>query len=301
MYERLGTIEREEGTAPGAFRGTLATGGEASDGHILAIGGLKIPDSLPVQFRHGERTLGSWSDFEKVNPKDIGSPGSRLRATANVELDAGAGEELAFRQDLAAMIGEGHVGAFSLRWDADEADVKLRINLPSDHPAFLDQDKIPNGDRRFWGLFFEKSVAIEGSIVATPSDQGALIGRIRSADCDPVARKEYREAILDSILEPEEMEGMIRVELRDGTELFLRPAAYEELLGFASERLRYALELQGTRDQYAPPKVAISHAQSAEQINPATVLREELGSLRAELKRERDDAIQRFLGREATP
>ena len=40
------------GKTPGRFRAVLASSGEASDGDILSIKGMKIAPSLPMMFRH---------------------------------------------------------------------------------------------------------------------------------------------------------------------------------------------------------------------------------------------------------
>ena len=57
-------IEGREGGSPGSFRAILATDGEADDGHILSIPGMRVPDSMPMLFRHASTieipTLGVW-------------------------------------------------------------------------------------------------------------------------------------------------------------------------------------------------------------------------------------------------
>ena len=195
-YQRTFSLER--GDARGTFRGILATSGEASDGHILSIDGLEIEEGLPLQWSHGVEWLGSWSDFQKVEPSRVGSAQALVRGTARIELD-GKGTSQEFREDLATML-QNHQGAFSLRWDADEGDVRPRGDLPRDHPAFIDPKKTSPGDRRRWGLFFEKSRAIEGSVVSTPADSAALIGRMQAARSEEV-RGFYRDALLELVID----------------------------------------------------------------------------------------------------
>jgi hypothetical protein len=97
-----------------------------------------------------------------------------LRATGHIEF---GGEEpmAAIRRDIAHMINR-HGGAVSIRWtDVDGGKPPIpRVNLPSDHPHFVDSEKETNPRKRY-GLFWPEWRALEGSIVALGADPGAMI------------------------------------------------------------------------------------------------------------------------------
>ena len=138
-YERIARVEGiDEST--GVFAMTLATEGEASDGHIINIEGMKVHAPAPLLFGHdansGTGNLGSWTGFSKFGSgKKLGDHG--LRGSAQIELD-GEGAQADWRGDVAMMVAKGHIGAFSVRWEELE-EPTYRINLPSDHPAFVEQ------------------------------------------------------------------------------------------------------------------------------------------------------------------
>jgi hypothetical protein len=168
-YERTARIESVG--ADGTFRMTLATEGEASDGHILSIRGGHIPERMPLLSSHWndpEGTLGSITHPEKAL-KD--SP-PRLRATGQIEMDGPKGE---VRRDLAHMIARGHISAVSIRWDEIPGKTVRRTNLPAKHPFYVDPETAVGPERG--GSYFEEWVAREGSIVALPADMGAVIER----------------------------------------------------------------------------------------------------------------------------
>jgi hypothetical protein len=171
-YRRIARIEGIDLTT-GAFPMTLATEGEASDGHILSIKGGQIPERMPLLSAHWNdpnAQLGSVTDPQKAL-KD--SP-PRLRAVGHIEM-TGEGTPAEIRRDLAHMIDKGHVTGMSIRWDEIPGKTIRRINLPSDHPYYVDAEK-EKGPAR-WGLFFEEWRGLEGSIVPVGADPGALIGR----------------------------------------------------------------------------------------------------------------------------
>jgi len=62
----------------------------------------------------------------------------------------------------------------SIRWDGARATA--RINLPGDHPFYVDPETVGD-DARKWGLYFEEWRALEGSVVSVGADPAALIGR----------------------------------------------------------------------------------------------------------------------------
>lgn len=168
-HERTARIEGVD--ADGVFQMTLATEGEASDGHILSIKGGQIPERMPLLSSHWndpESALGSITQPQKAL-KD--SP-PRLRATGQIEMEGPKGD---VRRDLAHMIAKGHISAVSIRWDEVPGKTIRRVNLPSDHPYHVDSETATGPER--WGSFFEEWVAREGSIVALGADIGAVIGR----------------------------------------------------------------------------------------------------------------------------
>ena len=124
-HERTARIESVG--EDGVFQMTLATEGEASDGHILSIKGGQVPERMPLLTSHWNdpaSALGSITDPQKAL-KD--SP-PRLRATGHIEMQ---GENAAVRRDLAHMISKGHVNAVSIRWDEVPGKTIRRVNLRS--------------------------------------------------------------------------------------------------------------------------------------------------------------------------
>lgn len=172
------TIERESvGKIFGVFRAILATGGEASDSHILSIKGMSVPDSMPMLFRHNSTveipTLG-----RIVSPVKSGSESTAvLRVTGKFDLE---GEDtdplLAIRRGFASLVQQETLDAMSVRWDPVFGKFVPRTSLQKSHFAFAE----PEGPNSF-GMFFEESKAREGSIVAIGADPDALMGRARKS------------------------------------------------------------------------------------------------------------------------
>ncbi len=179
MHERIARIERADGDAEGRFTMTLATEGEASDGDILSIAGGQIPARMPLLISHwNDPTATAGSVVEPV--KDLKAKPARLRAIGEIEME-GEGTLAEIRRDIAFMIDRGHVGAVSIRWDqvpGGKPPVR-RVNLPSDHPAFVDAETEKDWRKRS-GEYWEEWLGMEGSIVALGADPDALIGRSRS-------------------------------------------------------------------------------------------------------------------------
>ena len=190
-------IERESvGSKLGEFRAILATNGEASDGHILSIAGMQVPESMPMLFRHESTaeipTLGRITEPSKS--RDGGD--EFLRVTGSFDLEGDDGDPLlAIRRGFASLVQQGSLDAMSVRWDPVFGKFVPRSSLDEDHFAFAERDG-PNA----FGMFFEESIAREGSIVAIGSDAGALMGRSEAATSD-VERIAF--ALLAGELEPE--------------------------------------------------------------------------------------------------
>ena len=169
---RVDTISED-----GSFAMTLATEAEASDGHILSIRGGQVPEKMPLLVSHWNDPSGTAGSITHAT-KDLDSSPPRLRAVGQIEL-GGEGPSAEIRRDLAHMIKQGHVGAVSVRWDEVVGKSSRRVNLPGDHPHFVDGEKEADS-RKKYGLYFEEWRAMEGSIVAIGADPEALIGRSMS-------------------------------------------------------------------------------------------------------------------------
>lgn len=208
-HSRLARIEGSD--EDGTFSMILATSGEASDGHILDIGGGIVPERMPLLLSHQNdprSQIGSVvsATRARVDGQDV------LRATGQIEL-GGEGAQADIRRDVFHMIRAGHIGAVSLRWDPLKA--VARADLPEKHPARVTKSE-PDSRKRF-GLYFSSWRALEGSVVSVGADPAALIGRSRettgevaefwrqlAADSGRVVPIEQHEAALARISELEE-------------------------------------------------------------------------------------------------
>jgi hypothetical protein len=134
--------------------------------------GGTLREGSPLLFNHDayEGNLGSWVSFAHG--------GDAIRGTAQIEMD-GVGDRSAWRKDVAHMVGRGHIGAFSLRWDENSPPTR-RTDLDKDHHAYVSKDRETNL-MKLYGLYFDSWRMIEGSVVSTPADEAALIGRMRDA------------------------------------------------------------------------------------------------------------------------
>lgn len=175
--KRAFEIEREGiNLETGEFPLVLASEAETSDGHILNIRGVNVPDKMPLQVSHMNSPLMTLGSITRAKPgTKKGVP--VLRALGQIEL-GGEGPQADIRRDLAYMISEGHVSAVSIR--AEGTKVVPRTQLPKNHRAYVDPDE-KDFVKRF-GLFFEESNALEGSIVALGADKNAIIGRSRETE-----------------------------------------------------------------------------------------------------------------------
>jgi len=154
----------------GEFPLTLFTNGEASDGHIIDIDGLRIPDQLPMYVNHiadpRERAGSLLAPVKEVPIDSMRTLGdSRVRMVGRIDVtgDSAAAD---IRRDLAHGVSVGDINAMSGRWDGLASEE--RSGLPSDHIAYKE---------RSHGLYFSEAVALEGSIVGLGADKDALIGR----------------------------------------------------------------------------------------------------------------------------
>jgi hypothetical protein len=170
--ERILTLERAEkiNLETGEFPMVLASDGEASDGDILDVAGARYDAQVPLQNSHlsnVKETLGSITNLRK----DLTTTPKLLRGLGTVEL---GGPQALIRQDIAYMVSQGHIRSMSVSWEPIKW--RARVNLPSDHPAYVNADTEKSYRKRY-GLLFDQWRVKEGSLVAVPSDKQALIGR----------------------------------------------------------------------------------------------------------------------------
>lgn len=185
--------------ATGEFPMTLATDGEASDGDILSIEGAEWPNRAPLQNAHindAKATLGSISHFAR----DLRGVPRRLRAVGQIEL-TGTGPQAEIRRDVAHMIGKGHLRGVSVRWQPIE--FVRRVNLPADHPAYVD-DATEKDWRKRHGIYHQRWQVLEGSIAPVQADREAVIGRAADPTVAPAVRAFWRFLAADA--EPERSE-----------------------------------------------------------------------------------------------
>lgn len=230
-------VERIAGAdKDGSFRMTLATDGEASDGHILNIAGGDIPERMPLLVSHmNDPQVQVGSITQPVKRARAG----RLEAMGNIELE-GEGAQRDARRDLFHMIEQGHVGAVSIRWDADPEHVVARTDLPKDHPAFVDSRDA--NLMRTTGLFFEKWRALEGSIVGVGADPQALIARAQHEDTPEEARAWYRGMVDDEKVEAMESLDASCSEIEATAAANVRIAIQEALTALPMAEVRAAVE-----------------------------------------------------------
>jgi len=238
-YERTTAIERGAADAPGRISGILVSDGEASDGHILNIDGAQFPEQAPLLFGHDDSTgtgnLGSWEKFEKV---DLPKGRRAMRGVAQIDLDGPKSAQQDWRSDINYMVDRGHIGQFSVRWDEIGEPVR-RVNLPSDHPAYVDSAK--SQGREAWGYYFDKWKLLEGSVVTLGADPAAMVGRMQQSRGD--VRGYWRRAINHALTECSEVAGLVAVSLPSGEFAYIERAAYDAMLELANERYSLALDL----------------------------------------------------------
>jgi len=173
-------IEREStGGELGVFRSVLATSGEASDGHVLSIEGMRVPDSMPLLFRH-QSTVEIPTLGRVEHPTKSQEAGREvLRVSGRIDTEGEAGDPLlAIRRGFASLVQSGSLDAMSVRWDPVFGKFVPRSTLPEDHHAYASRNT--EGPAAF-GMYFEESEAREGSIVAIGADPAALVGRANEA------------------------------------------------------------------------------------------------------------------------
>lgn len=157
----------------GEFPMILASEGEASDGHILSLDGLELPETLPLQVDHSSSSLGNVGQISGFRIQAATATRPRtLHAVGQIRL-TGEGDDLVRRRDLLDAIAVRDIRGVSLSWRVMEATE--RRDLPKTHFAHVPRSE--KNPRRRYGLFFGKTTAREGSITPLPSDLTSIIGR----------------------------------------------------------------------------------------------------------------------------
>ena len=154
-------------TETGEFGCTLFTNGEATDGHLIDVGTLDVPESIPMFVDHvadpTRRAGRLHSPLRMGHGTQVGD--AKIQMTGRVDLE-GDGPLADIRRDLFHGIVVGDVASVSGRWRSTSPPTP-RAELAKAHYAY----------RGGAGFFFENAVALEGSIVGLGADPKALIGR----------------------------------------------------------------------------------------------------------------------------
>lgn len=162
---------------------------EASDGHVLGVRGAQMPKSVPMLFAHKDSevmipSLGSVHSMRVEKRGDLFA----MPATGKFNMQ-GDGPLADIRRDMAQLTNNGDLPSASARWTGDAV---ARSSLPKTHEFHATR-----------GLFFEKPLIKEGSILALGADPEALNGRADNAK-DETQKLFWR--VLAST--PEDQDGM---------------------------------------------------------------------------------------------
>lgn len=162
-----GIVDMERGTFPLI----IASEGEAKDGHIFSVRGVKPPSTMPMLFNHKSTaevpSLGTMGQFRKDKVDGI----HILRSIGQFRMD-GTGPLADIRRDFAHLVNEGDLPGASVRWTGPGTP---RRSLGRNHEFFAQR-----------GNIYQIPEMSEGSIVAVGSDPMALNGRSEAADSEPV-------------------------------------------------------------------------------------------------------------------
>lgn len=175
-----GSFERETGR----FRATMATDGEATDGHILSVAGGNIPKRMPMLLSHDNHPTAIMGSFVEPSKEE-----HAIRGVGVMNLTDDGTSLADLRIGISTLVESGDLGGVSIRWDGTEAIA--RTALPKAHPAFVTPED-PDSRKRY-GLFFKRWNARECSLVALGADPKALIGRADS--CRTPEAREFLRAM----------------------------------------------------------------------------------------------------------
>jgi hypothetical protein len=213
------------------------TNGEATDGHIVDVSSLKVPDTLPMFPNHVADPLGRLGQLHTPRKSGKGQTlgGRRLHMTGRIDLE-GEGALADIRRDVAHGIHVGDITQMSGRWTGGTETA--RSGLPKNHWAF--------SDGGYRGLLFEGSAMREGSVVGLGSDEAALIGRSHDLGKPEHVRNFYNT--------------LINGEAEDVADLFeeieLEEIELEEIALTGGARVRVPVEVARVWGQSVEPDVS---------------------------------------------
>jgi hypothetical protein len=228
----------------GRFPVTLFTNGEASDGHIIDVRGLQVPDRVPMFVNHDAdptRRMGGLVDGKKVG-KSTRLGGASLKMVGVLDV-AGDSASADIRRDVAQGISVGDITAMSGRWDP-VGDPTPRAALPKSHYAF---SNVSGGFST--PMFFPEATVLEGSIVGVGADAAALIGRAQDTARPQHVRDFYAELTAGET-DPEVLSLTCRVEELEATlqeRLDIEQEQKELALSKALIQIREQEELAGVQ------------------------------------------------------
>lgn len=183
----------------GEFPLILASNGEASDGHIIDVGGMEVGERIPMFANHNADPLQRMGGLIRPsiagNVKKLGRAFLKMVGVIDMTGDSALAE---IRRDVAQGISLGDLTQMSLRWDDLEAPI-ARAALDKKHFAYSEA----GADSWNTPMFFARTEAREGSIVGLAADQAALIGRSRDLTKPSHVREFYE--ILARGGDPEQM------------------------------------------------------------------------------------------------
>ena len=218
-------------TETGEFGCVLFTNGEASDGHLIDVRSLTVPDSLPMFVDHvadptkraGKlhspifdgrgMSLPTGSVASSTPSTTVGDTSVRMTGRVDLEGDGAAAD---IRRDLFHGIAVGDIRSVSGRWRSTSAPTP-RSELDRAHWAHSG-----NGS----GFFFENAIALEGSIVGLGADPSALIGRSNDTEKPEHVREFWRSwsetgdssgALAALAAQARQIPGLVKIETSDGS------------------------------------------------------------------------------------
>jgi hypothetical protein len=287
QHTRIFEVERASvDPEAGTFEAVLFTDGEASDGHILNIKGGKVPERMPLFVNHSSDPTTQLGSLYA-----LGGDNHKVRVRGEVFTE-GEGAPLEVRKDLLAKMAAGHVSRMSGRWDAADKNIKRRVNLPSDHPAFVDDSKETESRKR-WGLYFEKWTAMEGSVVGLGADPQAVMRWAHDAESPECVREFWRGQVPEA--QDQGLRGVLTNAARAALDAGIHP---EEVADCVSAVLPFTIRAGTTARTESAIDAADVDATSDEAVvglddlDAPTLGEEYIGSAN-----EREEALEELHGR----
>ena len=288
--------------ASGRFPVTLFTNGEASDGHIIDVRGLSVPDRVPMFFNHDAdptRRAGGLVEPHKVGKSTrLGGASLKMVGVLDVEGDSASAD---IRRDVAQGIAVGDITAMSGRWDP-VGDPTPRAALPKSHYAY---SNVSGGFQT--PMFFPEATVLEGSIVGVGADAAALIGRAQDTGRPQHVRDFYAE-LTATETDPGMLTLQERVEELEGAlmqRLEVEQEQKELALSKAAIQIREQEELAGvqavdvtTPEEAAPERAEPRLPEMPGGIRPEFVedVKRRVHAIRRKADRRRTEFLYREMG-----